>query len=1148
MSRACVDDDELQAYLERQLAPAARDDLEAHVAACPDCRTLLAATARALGGDGDDDRADDTVARTAPTHPLPPPVPGVPVRLPTVPYEAYVVDGEIARGGLGRVLRATDLRLGRTVALKVLLPGRERAEARFVHEAHITAGLEHPAIVPVHEAGRWPDGEPFYAMKLVSGQTLTDRIKQARTLGDRLALLPGVLRVVEAVAYAHSHGVIHRDLKPANVLCGQFGETVVIDWGLAKQLGAGEVPGPLAHIPDTKTGVVLGTPPYMPPEQARGEVVDGQADVYALGAILYELLSGSPPYAEAGKQVLDAVVAGPPRPLESLQEGVPRDLLAIVRKAMARDRAARYPTAGELAADLAHFQTGQLVSAREYSRWALWVRWLRRHRLPVAVAAAALIVVGTLAAISLSRVVHARAVAEDARAAEEQARRQAEARQHELVRLQARAIVDRDPTRALAWLAQIPATAPGWDEVRAVVIDAVSRGYARHVWRVDDKHTSIAFAPDGRWLISAGHGPMRVADPAGGRARALALPGGAFEAAFAADGTMAASGEDGTIAIYPPASIAGGDAVVRVLRQGGAPAVRTFIAIAPDGRTVATATDRNGDVTLWDVATGDARTFTGPADGARDLRFSPDGRTVATITIDRVLRLRDVATGAARELVGKDVASNFVFTADGTRALVAELSGIREWTLATGASRLLPLPRQGYITVAASADGATIAAAGFEGPIHLLDVASGQITTLGGHEALVVGLAFAPDGRTLASIAMDLTIRVWQRPTRRDRVLATVAGTAASPVFAPDGRTVAVGAGDGRVWLVPVDGVRRRLRARRPHAGDPGARSHRARVGSRARREPGDRADRGVGRLRPPRLQPRRRAARGQPRSRDARGDRDRHRRAGVHVRRRRLQPRPRLHPRRRGDRLHRRSPGAARRARRLRRPSAPRARRRQVGLRDRDRSRRPLRRLRLRRRHRRPLRSGGRHRPPPARARLRRHRRGVRPRPPAARHRLGRSHPAAVGHRRRRRPRAARPRVDRHQRAGVARRRRARLHRPRSGDPPVGRRLGRRHRAARPPRARAGGGVLARRRLAGLRQRRRHRAAVVGRSAPGHPDRRRRARGLDRGGDHRPHRRRCSGGEPVRRPARRPRAAIGPRSAGGGSIGSSVKRTSSIT
>jgi WD40 repeat protein len=806
MSRACVDDDELQAYLERQLAPAARDDLEAHVAACPDCRTLLAATARALGGDGDDDRADDTVARTAPTHPLPPPVPGVPVRLPTVPYEAYVVDGEIARGGLGRVLRATDLRLGRTVALKVLLPGRERAEARFVHEAHITAGLEHPAIVPVHEAGRWPDGEPFYAMKLVSGQTLTDRIKQARTLGDRLALLPGVLRVVEAVAYAHSHGVIHRDLKPANVLCGQFGETVVIDWGLAKQLGAGEVPGPLAHIPDTKTGVVLGTPPYMPPEQARGEVVDGQADVYALGAILYELLSGSPPYAEAGKQVLDAVVAGPPRPLESLQEGVPRDLLAIVRKAMARDRAARYPTAGELAADLAHFQTGQLVSAREYSRWALWVRWLRRHRLPVAVAAAALIVVGTLAAISLSRVVHARAVAEDARAAEEQARRQAEARQHELVRLQARAIVDRDPTRALAWLAQIPATAPGWDEVRAVVIDAVSRGYARHVWRVDDKHTSIAFAPDGRWLISAGHGPMRVADPAGGRARALALPGGAFEAAFAADGTMAASGEDGTIAIYPPASIAGGDAVVRVLRQGGAPAVRTFIAIAPDGRTVATATDRNGDVTLWDVATGDARTFTGPADGARDLRFSPDGRTVATITIDRVLRLRDVATGAARELVGKDVASNFVFTADGTRALVAELSGIREWTLATGASRLLPLPRQGYITVAASADGATIAAAGFEGPIHLLDVASGQITTLGGHEALVVGLAFAPDGRTLASIAMDLTIRVWQRPTRRDRVLATVAGTAASPVFAPDGRTVAVGAGDGRVWLVPVDG------------------------------------------------------------------------------------------------------------------------------------------------------------------------------------------------------------------------------------------------------------------------------------------------------------------------------------------------------
>jgi serine/threonine protein kinase len=184
--------------------------------------------------------------------------------LPVVDPEVYAVEGEHARGGLGRIVRARDRRLDRLVAIKELTRQGPSARARFEREARITARLAHPAIVPIYEAGRWPSGEPFYAMKLLTGRTLREVIDDARDLDARLGLLPHVLAVAQAVAYAHSQRVIHRDLKPANVLVGAFGETVVIDWGLARELDA----------PDGETGGVMGTPAYMPPEQAAGASVD----------------------------------------------------------------------------------------------------------------------------------------------------------------------------------------------------------------------------------------------------------------------------------------------------------------------------------------------------------------------------------------------------------------------------------------------------------------------------------------------------------------------------------------------------------------------------------------------------------------------------------------------------------------------------------------------------------------------------------------------------------------------------------------------------------------------------------------------------------------------------------------------------------
>src|SRR5215470_182874 len=201
----------------------------------------------------------------------------------------YLILGEHGRGGLGRVSRAHDVELGRDVAIKELISRGPVSEVRFLREALITARLEHPGIVPVHEAGRWADGTPFYAMKLVAGRPLRDLIAERATVDERIGLLHHVIAVADAIAYAHGRSIIHRDLKPANVIVGDFGETVVIDWGLAKDLTAAEDSsvggGPFRASRDgslTSAGSVLGTPAYMAPEQARGEPVDQRADVFAI--------------------------------------------------------------------------------------------------------------------------------------------------------------------------------------------------------------------------------------------------------------------------------------------------------------------------------------------------------------------------------------------------------------------------------------------------------------------------------------------------------------------------------------------------------------------------------------------------------------------------------------------------------------------------------------------------------------------------------------------------------------------------------------------------------------------------------------------------------------------------------------------------
>ena len=313
--------------------------------------------------------------------------------------------GELARGGSGRIITARDLVFDRTVAIKEPLdPARDGIRLRA--EAEILARLQHPSIVPVYDTGVWSDGVPFFAMKLVDGRSLRDALHDAPRLEQRLAYLPQLRAVADALAYAHNRGVIHRDVKPGNVLVGRFGETIVIDWGLAKLSDAGGGPSAepdeiqrMRAAIDTATGTVLGTPAYMAPEQAGGAVVDSRSDVYALGAILYHVLTGAAPFTGSKAEIIDAVIHHEPASIEALQPRAPADLAAIARKAMARDPAARYPTAAELADDLRRFETGRLVTARRYSPIARLRRWLRTRRAAVL---AAVLATGAPAAVAVA--------------------------------------------------------------------------------------------------------------------------------------------------------------------------------------------------------------------------------------------------------------------------------------------------------------------------------------------------------------------------------------------------------------------------------------------------------------------------------------------------------------------------------------------------------------------------------------------------------------------------------------------------------------------------------------------------------------------------------------------------------------------------
>ena len=277
---------------------------------------------------------------------------------------------ELGRGGMGRVVEAVDRQFNRVVAIKELLNG-SIDQRRFAIEAHVTGNLEHPGIPTVYEHGLDDRGLPFYAMRKVRGRTLAAILAESRTLAERLSLLPAVVKTAQALGYAHGHGVIHRDVKPENVIIGPYGDVVLLDWGIARVRALGTEPasdGAAAAITAagaTAHGAIIGTPAYMAPEQASGQTdaIDERTDVFALGALLYHLLTGRVPHSGTTMdEVLAQARAGTPRDVTLIEPKAPAPLVAIVARAMAKLPGDRYRSAAELAAALEDFQSRAVLA------------------------------------------------------------------------------------------------------------------------------------------------------------------------------------------------------------------------------------------------------------------------------------------------------------------------------------------------------------------------------------------------------------------------------------------------------------------------------------------------------------------------------------------------------------------------------------------------------------------------------------------------------------------------------------------------------------------------------------------------------------------------------------------------------------------
>jgi WD40 repeat protein len=750
---------------------------------------------------------------TGPVGPAPTPLPDVP---------GYEILAELGHGGMGVVYQPRQTSAGRVVALKMIRAGQLASAAevqRFHAEAEDMALLDHPHIVPVYEVGEHR-GQHYFSMKLIEGGSLAEHLE--RFAADPRAGAALLIQVARTVQYAHEHGILHRDLKPSNILLDADDQPHVADFGLAKRLE-----GPQG----TPSGAVLGTPAYMAPEQAAGQSkrVTTAVDVYALGAVLYEMLAGRPPFrAETPLETLLQVLHDEPIPPSRLRPKVPADLQTICLKCLHKEPGKRYAGAAELADDLGRFLAGEPIQARPVGPGERLVKWVRRQPAAAALVALGLaLVVGMLAAgWWYADQEHHHALKEADLRTEAEANAELYRQERNAARnAEAIATKQRDAARLNLYVSRINQAQREWEANHVGrVVDLLEacrpkgdekdlRGFEWHyLWNLchGDRltfkgHTDtvhcVAWSPDGRYLASVSkHRTVRIWEAASGKQVHV------FEEPTRVDFGKVVFSRGGRLLASATADL-GALSVVRIWEVATGREVGTLqghlrvvsaLAFSPDDRQLVTACCElygsgrpvKAQIQFWDAATARlARTV--PISSASlgydyHAVFSPDGRQLVWNSFDpndpktRSWKpsVWEVASGQLL-LTCKTYATGMTFTPDSQRLVTFGEDGtVAEWDVSAGrqgevAAPLVtlkhPVPVLPHRYLVFSPNGKRLASADGDGAVQVRDAATGAtLYSLKGHKAAVFSVAFSPDGWQLATASQDGTVKVWDADMTRE--------------------------------------------------------------------------------------------------------------------------------------------------------------------------------------------------------------------------------------------------------------------------------------------------------------------------------------------------------------------------------------------
>jgi WD40 repeat protein/serine/threonine protein kinase len=738
----------------------------------------------------------------------------------------YEIVREIGRGGMGVVYLAVraDDEYHRQVAIKLAWPGEDSGEMlrRFRQERQILANLDHPNIARLLDGGSTEDGWPYVVMEYISGAPITDYCDEHKlNVTERLSLF---LTVCSAAAHAHRNLVIHRDLKPSNILVTEDGVPKLLDFGIAKLLTRDDQADLTAL---TCTGLRLMTPDYASPEQVRGEAITTVSDVYSLGVVLYELLTGHRPYRFKNRLLpeMERVISEqePERPsaminrviTETTSDGAPRtqrtpesvslpregrpeklrgrlagDVDNILLMALRKDVQQRYQSVEQLSADIRRHLQGEKVIARQHTMAYRVGKFVRQHR--VGVSATVVLIVTLIAGIVTT--------SWEAHKATEQVR----------------------INRRLLYAAQMNLAEQAWETTNIGRLrDLVEgqrpqrgeedlRGFEwYYLWRLYHhngevfslQHTkevwSVAFSPDGGKLAAADDaGKVKLWDSATGEELAV-LSGhdaGNLSVAWSHDGRkLATASSDTTVKLWDSAT---GQALVTL--TGHTKRVNAA-AFSPDGKKLATASD-DGTVKFWDAVTGsELMTIQSRAQWVRSLAFSLDGRKVATgLSNAPWVKIWDAATGLELLALNGPVGlvRSVAFSPDGTKLAAGgnnHIAGL--WDANTGQELASFKGHNGEVrAVAWSPDGKRLATGGADRTAKLWDAASGkELATLKGHFGQVWSVAFSPAGKQLATCSDDFTAKLWDVTNTQEIMTLDTALQVESVAFSPDGSKLATG-------------------------------------------------------------------------------------------------------------------------------------------------------------------------------------------------------------------------------------------------------------------------------------------------------------------------------------------------------------------